>query len=71
MQRSVSQWSFPSGSAIKDLPAKAEDPRDAGLPLGQGDALEKEMVTHSSFLTWRIQGATVHGVAKSRTRLSN
>ena len=36
--------------------------------LGQEDPLEKEMATHSSILAW---GATVHGVAKSRTRLSN
>ena len=37
-------------------------------------ALEKEMVTHSSFLPWRIPGtgacwAAVYGVAQSRTRL--
>ena len=46
--------------------------------LGQEDALEKGMTTHSSILAWRIpqteepggwQG--VHGVAKSRTRLSD
>ena len=45
--------------------------------LGQGDALEKEIATHSSILAWRIpmdRGAwwtTVHWVAKSRTQLSN
>ena len=38
--------------------------------LGQEDALEKEMATHSSILAWRIpwteeQWATVHGVAKT------
>jgi len=39
--------------------------------------LEKEMATHSSILAWKIPwaqepgGATVHGVAKSRTRLSD
>ena len=47
--------------------------------LGQED-LEEEMATHSSILAWRIPRtedpgyslqATVHGVAKSRTRLSN
>ena len=38
-------------------------------------ALEKEMVTHSSVLAWRIPGteepggAAVYGVAQSRTRL--
>ena len=41
--------------------------------LGQEDPLEKGMATHSSILAWRIPwteepgGATVHGVAKSRT----
>ena len=48
-----------------------------GQSLGQEDPLEKEMVTHSSILAmensmdkgaWR---ATVHGVAKRRTRLSD
>ena len=44
---------------------------------GQEDSLEKETATHSSILAWEIswtQGAwqaTVHGVAKSWTRLSN
>ena len=45
--------------------------------LGQKDPLEKRMATHSSILAmensmdkgaWR---ATVHGITKSRTRLSN
>ena len=41
--------------------------------LGQEDPLEKGMATHSSILAWRIPWteATVHGVAKSQTRLSN
>ena len=45
--------------------------------LGWEDPLEKEMATHSSILAWRIplEGgawwATIHGVAKSRTRLSD
>ena len=45
--------------------------------LGLEDPLEKEMVTHSRILAWRIQwteehgGATVHGVAKSWKQLSN
>ena len=46
-------------------------------PLGWEDALEEGMVTHSSMPAWRIPmgrgawWAIVHGVAKSRTRLSN
>ena len=42
--------------------------------LGREDPLEKEMITHSSILAWRIPWTekpgrlhTVHGVAKSRT----
>ena len=45
--------------------------------LGLEDPLEEGMATHSSILAWRIlmdRGAwwaTVHGVAKSQTRLSD
>ena len=45
--------------------------------LGWEDALEEGMATHSSILAWRIPmdrgtwRATVHGIAKSQTRLSN
>ena len=46
--------------------------------LGQEDPLEKGMITHSSILAWRIPWTeepgrlyTVHGIAKSRTQLSN
>ena len=53
------------------------DVRDAGSisSLGWEDSLEEEMATHSSILAWRIPvdieawQATVHKVAKSRTRL--
>ena len=44
--------------------------------LGQEDPLEKEMAIHSSTIAWKIPWTeelgrlhTVHGVAKSRTRL--
>ena len=41
--------------------------------LGQEDALEKEMATHSSTLAWKIpwMEEIVHGVANSRTQLSD
>ena len=45
--------------------------------LGWEDPLEEGMETHSSILVWRIPmdrgawWATVHGVAKSQTRLSD
>ena len=46
--------------------------------LGWEDRLEKEMETHSSILAWKIpwmeepgRVQSVHGIAKSRTRLSD
>ena len=40
--------------------------------LGREGPLEKEMAIHSSTLAWKIPWqATVRGVAKSRTQLSN
>ena len=39
--------------------------------LGWEDSLEKEMALHSSILAWKIPEATVHGVAKNRTWLSD
>ena len=45
--------------------------------LGEEDPLEEGMESHSSILAWRIPKnrgawrATVHGVAKSQTRLSD
>ena len=47
------------------------------LSLGKEDPLEKEMATLSSILAWKypMDGggwwATVHGVTKSRTQLSD
>ena len=43
--------------------------------VGQEDALEKEMATHSSILAWEILWTeewriTVYGVTKSQTQLS-
>ena len=62
---------------VKRLPAVRETPVQS---LGWEDPLEKEMVTHSSTLAWKIPWterflrawqATVHGVAKSWTQLSH
>ena len=45
--------------------------------LGQGDPLEKEIATHSSYsclgnpMDREAWWATVHGVARSQTQLSN
>ena len=66
--------SFPGGSVGKESVCNAEDP---GSIVGGEDPLEKEMALHSSNLVWRIlmdRGAwqaIVHGIAKSRTLLSD
>ena len=59
---------------VKNLPAI---PETWVLSLGWEDPLKEGMATHSSILAWRIPTAggawqaTVHGFAKSWTRLSN
>ena len=42
---------FPGGSVVKNLSASAGD---VVRSLGQEDPLEKEMVTHSRILAWRV-----------------
>ena len=39
--------------------------------LGWEDPLEKEMSAHSSIIAWKIPWTLEHGVAKSRTQLSD
>ena len=69
-----SQMGFPGGSAVKNLPAMQET---WVRSLGWEDPLEEEMTTHSSILSWRSPmdrgawRATVYGVSKSQTRLSD
>ena len=46
--------SFPGGEVVKNPPYNAGDARDTGCPLGQEDALEEDMATHSSLHAWRI-----------------
>ena len=59
---------------IKNLPALQET---WVWTLGWEDALEEGMITYSSILAWRMPmdkgawWATVHGVAKNQTRLSD
>ena len=45
---------FPSGSAVKNLPAMQELQEIQVWSLGQEDPLEEGMATHSSILAWRI-----------------
>ena len=58
---------------VKNLPAMQETRVQS---LDQEDPLEEDMATHSSIPAWRIPmdrgawWATVHGIAKSWTKLS-
>ena len=58
----------PVAQLVKNLPAMQEAWVQS---LGWENPLEKENAIHSSILAWRIPWTTVHGVAKSRTRMSD
>jgi len=45
---------FPSGSVVKNPPAKAGDTGDMGLIPESRNPLEEEMDTYSSILSWEI-----------------
>ena len=68
---------FPGDLAVTNLlvmQETASNTGDTGPILGQEGPLEKEMASHSNILAWERQRspqATVHGVAKSQTRLSD
>ena len=66
-QRHSMWWAFLVAQLVKNLPAMRKTWVQS---LGWEDPLEKGKITHSSILAWRIPW-TVHGVIKSRTRLSN
>ena len=53
---------IPGGSVVKNPPARHETQVRA---LGQEDALEKEMATHSSILAWEIPRTEEHGRLQS------
>ena len=65
---------FRVAQLVRNMPAMWETCLQS---LGWEDPLEEGMTTHSSILAWRIPvnrgtwRATVHGVRKSRTRLSD
>ena len=63
----MKKWASLVAQTVKRLPAM----REAWVrSLGWEDPLKKEMATRSSILAWKIP-ATVQGVAKSRTRLTD
>ena len=61
-------WVSRVAQLVKSLPAMWETWVQS---LGWEDPLEKGKATLSSTLAWRIPWTTVHGVAKSRTQLSD
>ena len=73
--RIVGTWVFekwPGFPRVLDGKASAAVQETEVQSLGWEDPLEKEMATHSSTLAWKIPWwATVHGVTKSQTGLSN
>ena len=52
---------FPSDPSSSNLPASAEDIRDAGSILGQEESLEESMKIHSRILAWEIPSTEVPG----------
>ena len=70
----IIDWASLVAQRLKRLPAMQETQVRS---LGREDPLEKKMSAHSRILAWRIpwtgepEWATVHGVAKSQTRLSD
>ena len=72
---------FPGGPRASLVAQMVKNPpamQETGVQsLGWEDPLEEYIATHSSILAWRIPmdrgdwQATVHGVAKSQTQLSN
>ena len=67
-------WASLVAQKVKNLPAMRET---WARSLSSEDPLEEGMATHSSVLAWRIPldrgawWATVHGVSKGQTRLSD
>ena len=66
------------GSLVAQMVKNPPAMQETWVPsLGWEDPLEEGMATYSSLLAWRITmdrgawQATVHGVIKSRTQLSN
>ena len=55
---------------VKNLPAMQETQEIWVRSLGQKDALEKEMATHSSILAWRIPWTKEPGRLQSMTQLT-
>ena len=72
--QSITLWASLAAQRVENVPAMGETWVQS---LGWEDPLEEGMATRSSILAWRMPmdrgawRATVHGVAKSRTQLSD
>ena len=67
---------FPSGSAVKNLPAEQQLQETQVRSLGWEDPLEEGMTTHTSIIAWRIPwigepGRLQSWLAKTQNQLSN
>ena len=75
--KSIVDLGLPGGSAVKNPPANAGDTRDVGLipesgrspREGYGNSLQHSCLGNS--MDREAWWATVHGVTKSQTQLSN
>ena len=70
-------WGFPGGSVVKNLPANTIEKGDAGSipgseisPGGRNGSL-LQYSCMKNFMDRGAWWATVHGVAKNQTKLSN
>ena len=71
------KWGFSSGTVVKISPANEGDSRDAGLipglgrspEVGDGNPLQDSCL--ENYIDRGVWWATVYGVSKSQTRLSN
>ena len=74
----MSLWGFLGGPVVTNPPASAGDVRDMDLIPGSGRSPGIGNAAHSIVLAWKIHAmdrgapqATVHGVTKSWTQLSD
>ena len=73
MSITIDTMGFPGGSVVKNLPANAGDagsiPGSGSYP-GEGNGHSLQYSCLENFVDRGDQQATVHGVAKSQTRLN-
>ena len=71
------RWDFPGGAVVKNLPANAGDTRDLGLipgsqrSPGEGNGIPLAYSCWGNSTDIRAWQASVHGVPKNQTQLSD